>query len=79
MDLKEIEELAARPNEMIIELKKGRLCSEPDINKYISAIDPEKHEVFDTTKRPDKIVQEDKGTRIEPVSRIARCAMICRN
>lgn len=69
MTLEEI--LALQPQEMITELKKGRNSTLPDIKKYIKAIDPSGHDIFDPAKRPDKLIKEtDDRVRTEPVARI---------
>jgi len=74
------------PTEIIADLKTGRDSDAPDIAKAEKGLDPLKHDVFDYTKRPDKIVKvdvEDGGTKVittddpetstrrEPVARIA--------
>jgi len=69
MTIEEI--LALEPQEMISELKKGRNSSLPEVAKYIKAIDPKGHDIFDAAKRPDKLIKEtDDRTRTEPVARI---------
>ncbi|MDR1652498.1 MAG: phage portal protein [Prevotellaceae bacterium] len=42
---------------IISELKKGRQAAEPNIELYVSQINPYKHNVFDKEKRPDKKVR----------------------
>lgn len=44
----------------IDQLKKGRLVSEPDYEKFKAELDPKLHDVFDKMKRPDKKVKVDK-------------------
>jgi SPP1 family phage portal protein len=44
-------------NAIIEELKTGRNTPEPDIDLFISQLDPSKHEIFDKIKRPDKQVK----------------------
>lgn len=70
--------------DVIEQLKKGRPFVQPDLDKAINALDPEKHEVMDKVKRPDKQVKVDADsneadteidgepakTRPEPVARI---------
>jgi SPP1 family phage portal protein len=46
-------------NAIIEELKAGRNTDEPDINLYLSQIEPSKHNIFDKTQRPDKTVKVD--------------------
>jgi SPP1 family phage portal protein len=60
------------PEEIIQELKKGRGAELPDIEKYISAIDPQKHLIFDEIERPNKLIKNENGEiRTEKVARIA--------
>lgn len=67
MNLQEILQLPF--SEQIKELKKGN--RNIDIEKIKKQLDPNGHEVFDKTKRPDKMVKTDNGgTRPEPVARI---------
>jgi SPP1 family phage portal protein len=59
MDIKKLlknEDISA----VITGLKKGRATAEPDINKFLSQIDPEKHDINDEVKRPDKKVKVGK-------------------
>jgi SPP1 family phage portal protein len=44
---------------IIEELKAGRNAPEPKTDKYVSQLDPSKHDIFDKVKRPDKIVKAD--------------------
>jgi hypothetical protein len=60
------------PEEIIQGLKKGRGAELPDIKKYISAIDPQKHLIFDEIERPNKLIKNENGEiRTEKVARIA--------
>jgi SPP1 family phage portal protein len=71
MTIEEILVLAEMPEEMIKELKNGRIYGLPNVESSLNAINPEKHDVFDTTLRPDKIVKDNDGnSRPEPVTRI---------
>jgi SPP1 family phage portal protein len=45
---------------VIAGLKKGRATAEPDINLFLSQIDPAKHDINDEVKRRDKKVKIDK-------------------
>lgn len=72
MTIEEIMQLTETPQEMISELKKGREVELPDIKKYVDAINPRKHQIFDEAERPNKIIKEEEGrTRVEKVARIA--------
>lgn len=72
MTIEEIMQLSETPQEMISELKKGRDIELPEIKKYVDAINPKKHVIFDEEERPNKIIKEDDGrTRVEKVARIA--------
>lgn len=72
MTIKEITQLTETPQAFISELKKGRENEQPDIKKYVDAINPKKHLIFDETERPDKLIKEDDNrTRVEKVARIA--------
>lgn len=55
MTLKEIFSQST-PSDVIDALKKGRNAPQPDVEAARKAIDPEKHDVNDRTKRPDKRV-----------------------
>ncbi|KAA6303144.1 MAG: hypothetical protein EZS26_000747 [Candidatus Ordinivivax streblomastigis] len=46
-------------NAVIEELKSGRNTPEPDIDLYVSQLDPAKHDIFDKSIRPDKTVKVD--------------------
>ena len=57
------------PSDVIDALKKGRNVPLPDVEAARKAIDPEKHEVNDRTKRPDKRVavsdsEESSGLQV---------------
>lgn len=59
MDIKTL--LASEDNNTIIaELKTGRTTAEPDIDKYEAQLNPEKHDINDEVKRPNKKVKVDK-------------------
>jgi len=79
-ELKKIEEITGEVEitRIIEKLKSGReqyktekntnsLSSKTDSTKYI---DVEKHDVFDTVKRPDRLVELDSGSRTEYVNRV---------
>jgi SPP1 family phage portal protein len=58
MDIKQL--LAGSDiNATIEELKSGRNAPEPDIDTFVSQLEPAKHAIFDKTKRPDKQVKMD--------------------
>jgi hypothetical protein len=70
----DIKKLLAESNisAVIEELKAGRSAPLPDTGKYTSQLDPSKHDIFDKTKRPDKIVKTDAPETEEngqPISR----------
>jgi SPP1 family phage portal protein len=44
---------------IIEELKSGRNAPEPKTDEYLSQLDPSKHDIFDTAKRPNKRVKTD--------------------
>lgn len=72
MTIEEIMQLIETPQELISELKKGREVEHPEVKKYVDAINPKKHAIFDLADRPDKIIKEEDGrTRTEKVARIA--------
>jgi len=58
-----VDELLSKftPEQIIQELKKGRGTEVPDIKKYISAIDPQKHSIFDEVERPNKLIKNENG------------------
>lgn len=56
MKLKDILALADK-GVIIDNLKKGRKAAAPDVEKYKKELDPEKHDVMDPNKRPDKKVK----------------------
>lgn len=70
--------------DVIEKLKEGRPFEQPDIELAEKALDPEKHEIMDKIKRPDKLIiadaPEDQSnieidgeparTKVEPVARI---------
>src|SRR3990172_4753119 len=69
MSIEEIKALELQ--EMIDELKKGRLTELPDFKEIQKSIDVKLHPIFDETLRMDKMVQQDDGSvRKEPVARI---------
>ena len=47
-------------NAIIEALKSGRNTKQPDMDKILSQLEPSKHDIFDKTKRPDKLVKVDK-------------------
>ena len=55
MTIEEIMQLSETPQEMISELRKGRDIELPEIKKYVDAINPKKHLIFDETKRPNNV------------------------
>ena len=68
MTLKEIFSQST-PSDVIDALKKGRNAPLPDVEAARKAIDPEKHDVNDRTKRPDKRVavsdsEESSGLQV---------------
>ncbi len=68
MTLKEIFSQST-PSDVIDALKKGRNVPLPDVEAARKAIDPEKHDVNDRTKRPDKRVavsdsEESNGLQV---------------
>jgi SPP1 family phage portal protein len=46
-------------NAIIEELKSGRETATPNIDLYVSQLNPAKHDIFDKIKRPDKMVKVD--------------------
>jgi len=60
MDIQELLKKESDISLIIEELKKGRNAIAPDINLYLSQINPEKHDIFDKIKRPDKLVKVDR-------------------
>jgi len=64
MDIKELfkeSDISA----IIDKLKKGRNAPEPDMDTYLSQLEPSKHDIFDKVKRPDKIVKIDNPNQPE--------------
>ncbi len=69
MELTELQSLAGN----FEELKKKIAAQKPtvDTSKFADQYNPIKHEVNDTAKRPDKVVQTDQGTSTVPVTRLS--------
>jgi len=62
MNINELKELFKDGdiNSVIEKLKSGRNSPDPDIDLYLSQLNPSKHDIFDPAKRPDKIVKVDR-------------------
>jgi len=59
MDIKKLFTDNSDINAIIEELKSGRNVPQPDIDLFLSQLDPSKHDIFDKVKRPDKLVKID--------------------
>ena len=69
MKIEEI--LALDPEEIVKKLKLGRQSDEIDVTKYMNALNPIKHDIYDEVKRPKKEVQREDGSKyFEDVARI---------
>jgi len=82
--MEELEKMLQNTNadEIIEALKKKRNADPVDVEAAKKALDPEKHDIMDTVKRPDKKVKVDaednnedvdekkSATKIEPVARV---------
>lgn len=73
MTIEEIMQLTETPQEMISELKKGREVEPPEVKKYVDAINPKKHKIFDIEDRPDKPIMN--GNAIERIEKVARIGL----
>src|SRR5690554_6932534 len=82
--MEELEKILQNTNadEIIEALKKKRNAPPVNVEAAKKALDPEKHDIMDTVKRPDKKVKVDaednnedvdekkSATKIEPVARV---------
>lgn len=65
MDIKELLKQETDNGKLITELMNGRNTGAPAVDTYQAQLDPEKHDVMDETKRPDKWVKVDEEDKAD--------------
>ena len=65
MDIKEFLKQETDKGKLITELMNGRNTGAPAVDTYQAQLDPEKHDVMDETKRPDKWVKVDEEDKAD--------------
>jgi len=68
MELEELQQLIGNYEELQKKIAEERPAV--DASGYLKQYDPIQHDVKDTTKRPDKIVESDQGPSTVPVARL---------